>query len=160
MTDLTLERFKGGLFAVFSETFEKSGTIYLEHGTSLLETLDTISAEEASKPVSATCATIAAQVAHVRLYIELMESFLAKKPMDDPDWGEIWRTVTTVTPEEWEASKSALKETYQRLMATMKNFDAWDGDYDMGQAMAILVHTAYHLGEIRQATCVVKEGRS
>ena len=31
-----------------------------------------------------------------------------------------------------------------------------DGEDEIGGAMAILGHTAYHLGEIRQALCTIK----
>ena len=158
--NLLREYFIRDIFDIYRETFESSGNIYLESGTSLLETLDSISAEQASKPISVTCATIAAQVAHVRFYLEVMEGYLIDKPIDNPDWGEIWRTIGTVTPDEWEASKMLLKETYQRILTVMKNIDSWEGEYEIGRVIAILTHTAYHLGEIRQATCVVKEFRS
>jgi hypothetical protein len=39
----------------------------------------------------------------------------------------------------------------------MKGFDAWDGKNEIAAALAIVVHTAYHLGEIRQAMCTVKQ---
>ncbi len=32
----------------------------------------------------------------------------------------------------------------------------WGGETAIGGALAIVVHTAYHLGEIRQALCIVK----
>jgi hypothetical protein len=37
----------------------------------------------------------------------------------------------------------------------MKNLDIWEED-DIGASLAILAYAAYHLGEIRQALCVVK----
>ena len=64
------------LFELFEETFEQVHGIYLDGGTSLFETLATISAEEASLPVSATCATLAAQVEHVRFYLDVLETYL------------------------------------------------------------------------------------
>jgi hypothetical protein len=42
----------------------------LDDGTSLFETLETVSAQEASIPVGGKCASLAAQVAHVIFYIE------------------------------------------------------------------------------------------
>jgi hypothetical protein len=32
----------------------------------------------------------------------------------------------------------------------------WDSENAIGGALAIVVHTAYHLGEIRQALCTLK----
>src|SRR5579871_663402 len=157
MTQQTvLSRYTEAIFQIYEETFESVRGIYLDRGTSLLETLATISAEEASRPVSATCASIAAQVEHVNFYMELMEKQLRRQEVGKVDWGEIWRTVSTVTPEEWEASKTKLEATYRRVMALLKSFDTWDGEDDIGIPMALAVHTVYHLGEIRQATCTIK----
>lgn len=155
MSAIPAEKFTAELFDVFTETFERVNGIYLDKGTSLFETLETISAEVASRPVGANCATIAAQVAHIRYYLEVLEGHMAGRPLAKVDWGEIWRTTSAVTPEEWDASRAHLKATHQRVMALMKGFQAWDGENDIGGALAILVHTAYHLGEIRQALCTV-----
>src|SRR5437764_14983507 len=102
---IAVESFTSSFFMTFDETFNSVHGIYLDRGTSLSETLATISAEEASRPVSASCASLAAQVAHVRFYLDVMYGHLSGNPPQNVDWGEIWRTVTSVTPEEWEASK-------------------------------------------------------
>ena len=62
----TGQDFAYNLFLLMEETFEaKHHGIYLDKGTSLFETLETISAREASIPVGGKCASVAAQVAHV-----------------------------------------------------------------------------------------------
>ena len=38
----------------------------------------------------------------------------------------------------------------------IKNHEVWVGEDDIGVSLAILAHTANHLGEIRQALCVIK----
>ena len=154
---IPVERFTRELFDLLTETFERVQGIYLDRATSLFETLDTISAEEASRPVSATCATIAAQVEHVRFYLDVLEEYLRGNAPTDVDWRNIWRTISAVTPDEWEASKAHLKASYTRVRSLMESFEAWDGENDIGGALAILVHTAYHLGEIRQALCTVRQ---
>ncbi len=150
------ETFRNELLELLDETFEHVHGIYLDGGTSLFETLETISAEEASRPVSTTCATLAAQVEHVRFYLDVLEDVLLKQDTGAVDWQEIWRTVHGVTPEEWEASKGRLRDSYQRVLKLMKSFDTWEGENEISGSLAILVHTAYHLGEIRQALCTVK----
>jgi hypothetical protein len=149
------ELFKANLFELLDETFDHVQGRYMERGTSLFETLATISAEEASQPVSASCASLAAQVAHVRFYLEVTEHYLLGKADREWDWRDIWNTVEKVTPEEWESSKNLLRETYQRIHTLMESFDNWDGDH-VGHTMNLLVHTAYHLGEIRQALCTLQ----
>jgi hypothetical protein len=141
---------------VFTETFESVMGIYLDRQTSLFETLETITAQEASQPVSSTCASIAAQVEHVRFYIDHLSEYMRGNNPGKADWGSIWRTVQAVTPDEWEASKARLKDSYQRTVSMINGFESWEGEENLSGALAIVVHTAYHLGEIRQAMCVVK----
>jgi hypothetical protein len=42
-----------------------------------------------------------------------------------------------------------LMQQYQALMALLESFETWD-DYKVGDPMAIVAHTAYHLGAVRQ----------
>jgi hypothetical protein len=71
------------------------------------------------------------------------------------DWGLIWRTVEKVTPEEWNEYKRKLRDTYVRIEKMFRENPVWNDD-SIGGAMAVVVHTAYHLGEIRQALCTLK----
>src|SRR5512138_2156931 len=144
------------LFDVLDEAFVKHHGIFLDAGTSLFETLETITAAEASIPVGGKCATLAAQVAHVNFYLEVLEDYILNKERENVDWDEIWRRVNKVSTEEWKAYQDQLKETYQRVISMLKNFEEWNDERPIGGALAIAVHTAYHLGEIRQAMCVVK----
>jgi hypothetical protein len=150
------ERFTRELFDVLDETFETHHGIYLDEGTSLFETLGAISALQASRPVGGKCASLAAQVAHVTFYLEVIERYMLTKEAGDVDWGEIWRTVREVTPEEWATLQRQLKQTYQRVLAMLRGLDTWEDETSIGSALAIVVHTAYHLGEIRQALCTLK----
>ena len=145
------------LFDILDEAFVTHHGIFLDEGTSLFETLDTITAAEASIPVGGKCATLAAQVAHVNFYMEVLEAYILKKDIGKVDWGDIWRRVNKVSPEEWTAYKHQLKETYQRIISMLQNIEDWNDERPIGGALAIAVHTAYHLGEIRQAMCTVKQ---
>ena len=148
--------FTNNLFAFMEETFEaKHHGIFLDKGTSLFETLETVSAEEASIPVGGRCASLAAQVAHVTFYIESFERYALQGDKSPRDWGLIWRTVEKVTEQEWDAYKSNLKEAYLRMDKLFHENQTWNEE-TIGGAMAIVVHTAYHLGEIRQALCTLR----
>ena len=153
---IDIPRFTTELFDLLDETFENHHGIYLDRGTSLFATLAGINAEEASQPVGGKCASIAAQVAHVNFYLEVLERYIQTKETGQVDWGEIWRTVKVVTPEEWETLKNQLQRTYQRVLAMLQGNIDWGGETAIGGALAIVVHTAYHLGEIRQALCTLK----
>ncbi|MCC6804129.1 MAG: hypothetical protein IT319_14710, partial [Anaerolineae bacterium] len=73
------------------------------------------------------------------------------------DWGEIWRTVGAVTPEQWRDGQARLRASYDQVVALVQAYETWDGEDDIGGSLAILVHSAYHLGEIRQALCTLRQ---
>ena len=147
------------LFDLLEETFETHHGVYLDKGTSLITTLDGISAAEASIPIGGRCATIAAQVEHVIFYLEILEQHITGQEIGRVDWGEIWSRVGAVTTAEWDEQRSRLKEAYARLSTMLHAIDDWEQNDAIGASMAIVVHTAYHLGEIRQALCTVGKTR-
>lgn len=149
------ERLTFTLFGLLTETFEQVHGIYLDKGTSLFETLDGITAEQASRATSGRCATLAAQVNHVRFYIDVLEGYMMENAPENVDWQSSWQ-ITTVTEEEWEWLKMGLRESYTRVREAMNNFESWDNDHRVGGALAIVVHTAHHLGETRQMLCVLR----
>lgn len=148
--------FTSQLFDLLDEVFVTHHGIFLDRGTSLFETLAPITAAEASIPVGNKCASLAAQVKHVSFYLDVLERYIVNDPPKNVDWGEIWRTVEKVTPDEWDAIRQELQDTYARIIAVLNHVPTWDNQDTIGGAMAIMVHTAYHLGEIRQALCTLK----
>lgn len=152
---IVTEAFKTELFDLLDETFEHVHGIYLDKGTSLFETLDTISAEEASRPISGKSPSIAAKVEHVRFYLRVLEGAIQKETIGRIDWQESWQ-LREVTTEEWEDLKTQLREAYQSVLKLMKSLDTWEGKDDIGASLGILAHTAYHLGAIRQALRLIK----
>jgi hypothetical protein len=152
------ENFLNNLFSLYDETFENrnQNSAYLDKNTSLFATLETVSAQEASIPVGGKCASLAAQVTHVIFYLELSEKYFLKREIGKVDWGEIWRTVEKISPDDWETLKKKLRETVARINGLFQKAESWDDEDMIGAAMAMVVHSAYHLGEIRQALCTLK----
>src|SRR5512136_306893 len=103
------------IFNILDETFENNHGIYLDKNTSLFQTLDEIDYRQASLGVGSRCASIAAQVAHITFYLEVLERYFVANDSAPADWGEIWRTIEQVTPDEWETLKVELKNTYGRI---------------------------------------------
>jgi len=153
--NMSQSSFADELFIILEETFESHHGVYLDKGTSLFDTLKQVSAEEASIAVGGRCATIAAQVEHVIFYLEVLESSIAGREVRKVDWGEIWDRVSGVSPEEWEEMRVRLRTTYDRISELLHGVENWEFNDAVGDSMAIVVHTAYHLGEIRQALCTV-----
>lgn len=152
---LLQESFYREFFEILEETFETHHGVYLDKGTSMFATLDQISAEQASIPVGNQCATIAAQVEHVILYLEVLGGHIAGREVGKVDWDEIWNRVGGVTAAEWDDLRGRLKAAYAQLDDMLRGVDDWEQNDAIGASMAILVHTAYHLGETRQALCTV-----
>jgi len=140
---------------LLDETFESVKGQYLDPETSLFETLATVTAEEASQPVSDTCASIAAQVEHVRYYLEVLQRYMRGEEPDDVDWSMAWQ-IREVTADEWAASIDRLRDEYRNVRTLIDTYDDWLGEDQLSGAFSILVHSAYHLGEIRQALCTVR----
>ena len=149
------QNFVDNLFTLLVETFDsppRPGSAYLDQKAGLFDTLDAISAEQASRPVAEGGTSIAAQVEHTRFYLDAITQFMNGRT-EKVDWQESWQ-VEQVTPEAWEGLKQDLKAAYESVTTKFKSIEAW-GDDEIGDSMAMVVHTAYHLGAIRQMMRVV-----
>jgi hypothetical protein len=157
-TQIPVDRFKTQLLECLEETFSNIRGIYLDKETSLYETLEGVSAPEASRAISPKSATIAAQVEHVRFYLDVLDEFMRTGIDKKNNWREIWEKVREVTPEQWDDIKRRLRQSHERVLATINSYETWDGENDIASALAILAHTAYHLGGIRYALGAIRAG--
>ncbi len=155
-TQIQPEHFTQALYGLFDETFDNVHGYFLDKGTSMFETLATISAADASIPVGGQCATLAAQVKHVAFYLDVLEKAVRTQQFERQDWGKIWRETGAVTTQEWEGLKADLRASYDRMQGLIADTTEWPSEREIGGAIAAIVHTAYHLGEIRQALCILK----
>lgn len=83
---VTVTTFATAAADVFRETFERPGGGYLDRGTSLFDTLRPLTADIASRPVSASCSNIAAQVNHITYYLDVLMAYLRGRPPEGVDW--------------------------------------------------------------------------
>lgn len=145
---IPVEDFRGALLTMLDEAFNGSNgmTFFTDGGTSLAETLATIDAETASRRFSDRASNIAAQVNHIRFYLDALMDGIQNgwKPAD---WPGSW-AVGDVSPEEWQALIDRLQASAAQIRAFAEANPTWDGDM-IGGGIAIVAHTAYHLGEIR-----------
>lgn len=151
MKTIAQEDYTNSFFQLLKETFEgppaETGSAYLDKGAGLFQTLDQLSAEAASASARPGGPTIAAHCEHVRFYCIALYEFM-RGATDKIDWEQSW-LVRAVTPSEWDELKGSLRRAYTTVEEHLRSADAW-GDEEVGDGMAILVHTAYHLGAIRQ----------
>ena len=153
-SDISVDEFRSGLRFVLDEAFEKVEGVFLDPGDSLFETLATVSAAEASKPLGPGSGNIAAKVNHTRFYLDAATEANRTGEYKKLDWESSWR-VGEVSEEEWRELIDRLRSSYGEIKAFVDTFEGWNDRY-IGRAFGIVAHTAYHLGEIRQALQVVK----
>lgn len=152
MTGIAHQDFAQSLLELLKETFETGGSFYLEKGAALFPTLDTITAEVASCEAWPGATTIAAHCAHLDYYVQAnLNSIVGRE--QELDWPSSWR-VRSVGVNEWEALKERLRSGYEDLRTSLSSLPAW-GTYAICDSMAIVAHTAYHLGAIRQVRRVL-----
>ena len=149
------QRFTNSLNALLDETFERVEGIYLDKGTSLFETLATVTAAQASRPLSTRCASIAAQVAHTAYYLDILAAYVRGERPSGVDWSRAWR-ITAVDDAEWGRLNDDLRASYRRVRDLLAGSPDWNSEEQLPGALAIVVHTAHHLGEIRQALGVLE----
>ena len=141
-----------GFRFLLTETFESVQGAYLDKGASLFETLAQISAAEASQPMG-DCATIAAHVAHMRYYMEVLEDRMFGRDLSYVNWGQIWAEVNEIDEPTWRAKISEFRAAYERIKGHLESADDWTGINELSSMLGIIAHSAYHLGEIRQMMC-------
>ncbi len=142
------EDFTNNVFALLKETFEGSppeGSHYLDREVGVLNTIEKISAQNASRLISG--ATVAAHLEHARFYLEILPEFMNGRT-EKVDWNESW-LVKTVDEAQWNLLKENVQRNYEKVAEMFQTIAVWD-DEKVGGAMAIIVHTAYHLGAMRQ----------
>jgi hypothetical protein len=96
-------------------------------------------------------------VKHVAFYLDVLEKSVRTQQFNKVDWDEIWREVTAVSLPEWQSIQNELRESYNHIKQLIHDTPEWQNEQQIGGIIATIVHTAYHLGEIRQALCVLKQ---
>ena len=151
MGTMKQEDFTSNFFTLFKETFEgpppQTASCYLDQGGGLLQSLENISAADASRSVRPDAPTIAGHCEHVRFYVDVLHRFMHES-LGKIDWKQSW-LVRTVNDAEWDALRNELRREYAAVTEELQKAEDWT-DTPLGEALAILTHTAYHLGAIRQ----------
>jgi hypothetical protein len=152
----TADRLQKQALQFLEETFERHYGIYLDKGTSFFETLGGVSAEEASQRAASTTGSISAHVRHVVFYMEVVQRSIRGEELGKLNWREIWENDKPVSREAWAAEIAALRAEYGKVLQALSDPATWEREDVLGEFMAIAVHSAYHLGAIRQALAVIR----
>jgi hypothetical protein len=92
----------------------------------------------------------------VAFYLDVVYNSVHKSDYPQVDWNEIWNNVTAVNADEWQIIQTELRHSYANIQDLVKTTPTWPSEREIGGAMGVIAHTAYHLGEIRQALCIIK----
>jgi len=148
--------FQQQLLEILEETFERAQGIYLDKGASLFETLEEISSEEASLRASDQSASVAAHVKHVIFYLRVLQDSIRGEGPGNVNWREIWESDRPVTAIAWRSLTAQLREEYASVVRFVKDSATWDHEDAVGGLLAIVAHSAYHLGAVRQALAAIR----
>ncbi len=146
------EDFEKDFFVILKETFEGppagKSSVFLDQGGGLLQTLEALTPEAASESAGGA-PTAAAHCEHVRFYLAYLYDYM-RGSREKVDWKQTW-LLQQVGAAEWEELKAGLRREYERLAEHLRGAERLT-ENEVGVGMAVLTHTAYHLGAIRQIT--------
>jgi hypothetical protein len=149
VNNIEKDYFVKSLAYLLHETFEGSpdgqGSAYLDRGVGIFATLDKLSAEQVSRAVNGT--SIAAQTEHAKFYLDRLCEFIQGRT-EKVNWEDSW-LIEDVSDEEWSALRGSVRKSYENALHCFAENQDWSED-NVGMAMGMLAHTAYHLGSIRQ----------
>ena len=118
---------------------------FLDKGVGFFSTLAELSADAASSNVKGS--TIAAHTEHAKFYLDRLCEFI--KGRNEPvNWEDSW-LIETVNDEEWEALQGSVRKAYEKTLICLAEEREWN-QMQVGMAIGMVAHTAYHLGAIRQ----------
>ena len=131
------------------ETFEGSPegqpSAYLDRGVGVFPTLASLSGEAASRHHHGS--TIAAHTEHAKFYLDRLCEYINGRT-EQVNWEDSW-LIETVNDEEWSALQLSVRKAYANSLRCLAEDRNWS-DMQIGMAMGLIAHSAYHLGAIRQ----------
>ncbi|MFZ1701702.1 MAG: hypothetical protein WBO10_12595 [Pyrinomonadaceae bacterium] len=131
------------------ETFEGSPegqpSAYLDRGVGIFITLNDLSAEAASKDVHGT--TVAAHTEHAKFYLDRLCEYINGRK-ESVNWEDSW-LIESVNGAEWDALRASARNSYEKALRCLAQDRVWS-EMQVGMAMGLIAHSAYHLGAIRQ----------
>lgn len=146
---ITRKQFVEAAAYLLRETFEGSPegqpSAYLDRGVGFFLSLDDVSAEAASKDVHGT--TVAAHTEHAKFYLDRLCEYINGRTQP-VNWEDSW-LIETVSDAEWEALRASARNSYENALRCLAEDRAWS-EMQIGMAMGLIAHSAYHLGAIRQ----------
>lgn len=146
---ITRKQFVEAAAYLLRETFEGSPegqpSAYLDRGVGIFATLGGLSAEAVSVSFHGT--TIAAQTEHAKFYLDRLCEYINGRS-EPVNWDDSW-LIENVNEAEWDALRTSVRNSYEGALRCLAEDRSWS-EMQIGMAMGMIAHSAYHLGAIRQ----------
>lgn len=138
---------------LYGTTTGAEGTTFIEGDQALIATLQSLTAEQASTQIIPNTNSVVAHLIHTNAYLQNgINSFLDQG--SEIDWPATWHK-QSATEDEYQSEITQLKSLaaqFSDLVGTADLSNIWVHV----EANANLIHTAYHLGAIRQLASQIK----
>jgi hypothetical protein len=151
---LTSEFVKANLIPFVRECFDQTSGIFLDKDTALLNSISKLTARQASRSTVEGGSTIAGHVEHIRFYLRVINDYIDHKDIGKVDWRESW-LCREVNEGQWQSLRENLAGNYRSLLAKSEAMSDLADENRFGGLVAIIAHTAFHLGAIRQMMLIV-----
>lgn len=152
---MSSDGFQSALVQLFRETFEgkikgKDSTWFVDGNNGILQTINGLTAEEASRKPKEGMSSVAAHTFHMRFALHWDE-----EDDEEGDWESTWLQ-QEVTEEDWTILKQELEYRYERFLSWIESNNDWSFENAHVSVLAQLPHLAYHLGAIQQLSRLVQ----
>ena len=125
MKTIDQKHFTKNLLVLLKETFEGSppqqASAYLDRGVGVLNTIEKLSAADASRSISDASATIAAHSEHLRFYLLTLLEFMNGRT-EKVNWDESW-LVKTVDETDWKLLQENVRRDYEIVIETVRQIE-------------------------------------
>lgn len=153
--EISVRSFLKDILLILHETFEGSPegepSAFLDQRTGVFSTIESLDAAQVSESINST--SIVAHVEHLKFYLDRLVEFIEGR--EEPvNWDQSW-LIDTVDADEWDTLRAGVRNSYENSLRCLASVEVWDEDR-IGEAIAMIAHSAYHLGAIRQMAKTVR----
>ena len=153
---IPVEVFRGALLAVLDEMFERGNDLVLDEGDALFETLATLDAARATRPIGVGGASIAALTHHLWTMLDQLNRSGGPEAPAPTDWGASWHLPRIKDESDWQTLVADLRQSFGTLRGVAATTERWEPPWVHG-ALALVAHASYHIGEVRRSLAVIRE---
>ena len=113
----------------------------------VLFSLEKLSAEDASRSISANHVTAAAHADHIRVTLQAVQAW-ARGGNPQVDWAASWK-IKDLNAVQWDDLRASIRAEYENTQELIRSEPGWT-EQTLTSAINNISHVAYHASAIRQ----------